>query len=394
VKRLHAQIVDDIISERRGFLPGAHPDRERVAKNLNGALLVDGLDDEQAALILSTLPGDTRGFYLAPLDKGLSGAAVFAGRYVRPNGTKSKPFVLKVGAREKIRREAEAVLQIVAPTIRGVAMPVVRYGPSRGLIVQDLVGLGDRGVIDSLRNVARTDDGAASVVDRLLRDRLSPWYVGGRSARRSRETWGTLFAAYLRKGPCDAEGLLPDGWQGYPAWAEAMGYLTPQEVFGKVNRLAAKTFTTFTCPVHGDLHTQNVLVETDGGGGRDCWLIDFGWTRNAGTPLVDLVMLECSLKFLALPMRAELGGLCRLEARLAREATPELETGYTPYGVEIRRVLEAIYEVRRFALNDLGFAFADYLRGLLLMTYSLMTHSGLNRPFVLASAHLLSEVVE
>ena len=139
--------------------------------------------------------------------------------------------------------------------------------------------------------------------------------------------------------------------------------------------------------IHGDLHTQNVLVDPNS---RECWPIDFAWCREESSPLIDLAMLECSLKFLAIPMRSDLRTLLAIEMRLAEEPEPELGSLSTPYSAEINRIIRAVTILRNYVLSRLQVPFSEFRKLLLMMTYSLSILEGLNRPFVIGSLQLLA----
>ncbi len=346
--------------------------------------MVGGLSEEEADLMLSALPSDAGRLWLEPLDKGLSGSKVFAARYERPHVSKSKPFVMKVGPRAKIDAEATAVELFAAPLISGVESPVYRRGSALGLIVQELRGL--RGnTLTSLRNAARSSPNAGELVRAILAERLAPWYLQGDAAQEDFVV-GELLKPYLARGPSHGPGPFPPPWKELHAWVHELTSCPWENYKPMIEEFRRTVISSPSTIVHGDLHSQNVLVDETY---RECWPIDFAWTRDHSSPLVDLAMLECSLKFLAIPMRSDLRALLPLELGLARQAFPELAMRSIPYGIEIGHVLSAIREVRRFALEDLGLPFDAYIPVLSVMTYSLATHPGLNTPYVLASLQIL-----
>jgi hypothetical protein len=382
---LDSVVWHEIDSSGRTFLPGRRPSRAEYESHLSGSVLVAGLNREQALLILSTLPSGPSMMYLSELDKGLSGSRVFAARYiVDATDKKSRPFVLKIGPREKVIREAGIIESIVAPTLHGVSPPVVRSGVDFGLIGQDFAGLSPSTSLPSLRQAVR--DGLVQpedAINRLLRDRLSAWYIVRRKRRRF--SVGQIAEEYLTKSLAPDRVLIPSTWSQLTTYIEATcGYPIGDPAAALANVVNMEV-SSIESTIHGDLHTQNVLMDDRTG---ECWPIDFAWTKPLGCPLVDLAMLECSLKFLGIPMRSELSSLLKVEQALLHEALPSsLVVEPMPYQDEIARVVRAISEVRGF-LTDIAATFEDYLAVLYALTFAMSSHPSLNRPFVLASLYM------
>lgn len=377
-------IVDDINEHKRSFLPGGNrPTMDMLQSAMNGNVQFGGLDEEATKLLLSCLPEGADRLSVVPLDKGLSGAAVVSGRY-RLGTKRSKPFVFKVGPLEKIEREADAIARWATPFLRAIGAPVIRRGGARGLIAQELHGLSATGSTVSLREFVRDDQRGVAVIGDLLHERLFPWYEQstGRSEHRIREVcrW------WLTKAPRDLSAVVPCSWSQLPAWAEAVSGAPPIREEA-LTALLESSIISSTSVIHGDLHTQNILVDPKS---CDTWPIDFGWCADGYPPVLDAAMLECSLKFLAIPMRADLRTLLEVEAALVQEATPDLSVEGTPFCEEVARCFAAVREVRRFALDGpCPVTFEDYKRVLAALTLSLSNHQGLNQPIVLGSLQML-----
>lgn len=102
---------------------------------------------------------------------------------------------------------------------------------------------------------------------------------------------------------------------------------------------------TWMCRTHGDLHTGNILVDTDL---KEPWLIDFGragighWAR-------DLVALEASIKFQHIPTK-ELGDLFDFESALIQpDNFAEPINYFRPDQPELNKAAAVISELRRIA---------------------------------------------
>jgi len=379
-------IVDDIFVNGRTFLPGARPTRADTVRNMGKPILIGDLDAEESALLLSALPANAERLSLTPLDKGLSGSKVYQARYEPRARRRSKPFVVKVGPLGKIDREADALNEIVAPTIMQIGPPVLRRGRTKAALVQSLAALAEGSKLESLRNRVRKGDDGPQLVDRVLRDRLGPWYLPSEVTSHD-FVLGDLFEPYLGRGPAFGDSF-PPRWDDLFDWVRSDTSCEWDRVEPSVAEAAGTRACLRETVVHGDLHTQNILVD-----GSECWPIDFGWTRDESSPLVDLAMLECSLKFLAVPRRSELRPLLAVEQALARFEPVLPKVGRTPYGTEADRAFRTVQAVRRFGLDDLAIPADVYRRGLLLMTFALATHEGLNTPYVIASLQILGSAV-
>jgi Ternary complex associated domain 9 len=377
-------IVDDIFHHNRDFLPGAPCSRDDVLAHMAGAVNHDNLLEEERLLLLSILPRNATKLWVSAMDKGLSGSKVFAVRYSNDGSRRlSKPFVCKIGRLSKIDHEAEATYRFASPYLHGVPNPIYRRGQSVALIGQELHGLSANVTPLSLRLYVRNHDDGDQVLSRFIHERLEPWYcdVGEAAAL----PISSLTQDYRKRGPRSATAALPDGWNDLTKWTEDVTSTTWDGIDEAVSSVLADSIVSPVCIIHGDLHSQNVLVDPKS---KESWPIDFAWCRES-SPVLDLAMLECSLKFLALPMRSDLRTMMRIEAALASDPWLTGAPGTVPYSDEIGRIIRSVNALRRYALENIGVTFSDYRKVLLALTFSLSPHEGLNRPYVIASLQIL-----
>ncbi len=373
-------IIKDIFDNNRRFLPGSDCTVADVREHFAGQILVDALEHEERLLLLSILPQGPTDIRLEEAEKGLGRSRNFQARY-QASGGLSKRFVVKVGEIRKIEREAIAVQRYAAPMIIGTNNPVWRRGPNKAIIAQEFVGLRKNSQLTSLRNAVRDNTAGREYVANLLRDTLSPWFEEAIENGPSPVVVDTLLSRHIKKGGTPE---LPTDWAILNDWVKRISGMAWQPPDERLADLLRRTVQVPLSISHGDLHSQNVLVDPTG----RCWPIDFAWCMNESSLVVDLVMLECSLKFLAFPMRADLREMIRLETNLCREYVPAGAVKAMPYSTEVENVLGAIVEVRKFG-QEAGISFQDYLTCLCMMTSSLATHLHLNRPLVLASLQIL-----
>jgi hypothetical protein len=378
-------VLEDINVRGRTFLAGEAPKDAEVRSGFDRPVLMDGLTREEVDLMLSVLPSGARRLWLQPLDKGLSGSKVFSARYdMGPGTARSKAYALKVGDLGKIDREYTAIEKHVAPFVNAIGQPIYRRGRRLGLVAQEIVGLAEDSSLESLRNIARKSPVAGRVVHRLLAERLGRWYLPPRPVIAD-FVLGDVFGPYVRKGPSLLDGTFPPRWDRLHEWVASECGRAWEEMNTTVEEVQRRTISCRQTTVHGDLHSQNVLVDRTG----ECWPIDFAWTKPDACPLVDLVMLECSLKFLAIPMRSDLRSLLPIENALAQQYEPSIAVDGVPYSEEISNVVRTVLAVRTFGRDEVGIDFDDYIAGLSLMTLALANHQGLNTPFVIASLQVL-----
>jgi hypothetical protein len=377
-------IIDDIVQHKRTFLGAANCTPDEVRKHFDDSILVDGLDREESELVLSVLGSGLHRIYLKALDKGLSGSKVYSGRYETPDGRASMPLIFKLGPLKKIEDEFDAINNYVVNRIGGISSPYIRKHSTTGLLVQSIAGLTSRSTLTSLKEYVRTSSDPEAVVYRLLGDRLSGWYDGHlRHQSQKPHRLRQVFKWYLNKvGTGDP---FPADWADLKVWVENATGLGWNRVPEILEHLKDSDVLSQSTIIHGDLHSQNILIDERG----ECWPIDFYWCQDS-TPILDFVMLECSLKFLAIHQRSDLRSVIEIENGLAREPFPTMSIPEIPYRGEIANVLRAIQAVRHFAMDKMRIRFDDYRRALCLMTYVHSTHPKLNRPLILASLQILT----
>lgn len=249
--------------------------------------------------------------YLAPLDKGLSGASVWQARWLTPLGTQlTNTQVLKIGDLSKLRREYEAVT-VLASTIDRKTPRTTLYeleSESLALLRSDFVS--DKEVHsfrDHVRHLTSVDE-TIRCVNELFGSRMESWHYSphARGVRFEQPLRVALDWWFDRRDVVGCADRL--GRRGAESLVQSLGVASVDALALSIEALGDAIRTVHLGVVHGDLHTQNVLLDEDG----FTYLIDFGWTAERWRA-IDFLMMEASLKFLVAPRSARMTDLCRLD---------------------------------------------------------------------------------
>ena len=178
------------------------------------------IDGVRRRLIEQAIDGSPRA-YLAPLDKGLSGATVWRARWELPaSGAVSELHVFKIGATHKLQREHDAIRSIASVIDNKVVTPILVSNGDLSLLRQPFSG-GDPGSVDSLKDyLRRCEDAkkAVEIIQKLYRQRLRNWhYAEDRPRAMRRESLGVALDWWVSRTDLDVVvGRLGDrnAWGG------------------------------------------------------------------------------------------------------------------------------------------------------------------------------------
>ncbi|WP_064697334.1 phosphotransferase [Rhizobium aegyptiacum] len=221
---------------------------------------------------------------LVELTGGRSDARVFAVHMTTDGsdaGVWPQPAFAKLDLPKKIRKEAENYLKYAEPFIPFGLRPNIKGtydGAEKSLLVGNFVASSE-----SLWAMARRDGGAEEAINSLLDDTLLSW----RNQAYSRvPEEGSIPVALRQCGVFDPDKLC----KSYVKHAESIGL---KSSFSKIwERLEALRQPYRTCPIHGDLHGDNVRVRK----GQSI-LIDLATVQPKGPAVSDLASLEVWLAF-------------------------------------------------------------------------------------------------
>lgn len=227
------------------------------------------------------------------------------------------PFVVKTDRPEVVEREARGVKSLrVYFTGAQSAHIFPETGPPEA-IIYPLVSLDGSGTVTELKELvylpahARRRDRPDSV------ELLQSTYESCRSSHVGSVTtfnFGDQYDAYLRETP---ERLLTDPLphvfpEGRNARIYGQTFRDPRRILEAIKQHET---TTYVCPVHGDLHPNNVLF------GRNFVpvLIDYAFGHLRGHFIKDFVLMECSLRFLQTPKLLQPDLMAQLDDALLEE---------------------------------------------------------------------------
>jgi hypothetical protein len=348
-------------------------------------------------LIRRLVPG-VKTVYLAALDKGLSGSFVWRAQW-SVGGARSKEHIIKVGPLRKIRREYKGFSEIAAAIDPHCGHMTRKESPrhARGALRHEFARAPGGDETRSLRQTIqalRAPEDAAALIRSLYEERLGGWHFPpGATFRRRFVELGDALDWWTKKIDLP-ETLQSIGYDGMRSSVRERCDVDVATLPDDVERILSERIPAAFGPVHGDLHSQNVLVV-----GSQPQLIDFGWTHRSKWRAVDFLMLECSLKFLAAPSDALLDDLLALERSLESVlGGGEFEwadLGGRVHGDELAVVGAAVEEIRRCALESGAVTDApQYRLGLAAMTAGLASiPQGINRVFLFHSLALHTRVI-
>jgi hypothetical protein len=208
------------------------------------------------------------------------------------------PFVVKTDRPEIIQREALGVTKLAVYFAGAQSARIYPSAAEPRAIIYPLVAVDGQETVQELREIVYQPAGSRerlpTPTDLLLRT-----YQSCRNAHVTRPgsfSFGEEYREYLRD---TGERLLTDP---LPALFSDRGSINiyghtlndPRRI---LERVKAWEITSRVCPVHGDLHPNNVLFGPE----FSPVLIDYAFGHLNGHFVKDFVLMECSLRFLLPP---------------------------------------------------------------------------------------------
>jgi SAM-dependent methyltransferase len=345
-----------------------------------------GLDEHSMELLLRVCE-PTKWIELFPLDKGLSGSKVLMGRWLISD-IPSKFHVFKIGSPKKLHREFEAISKIAAPLVRN--FPNVTYEVSSdgemAILSQEFMGDSD-GTVTSLKQYIERADSpfeVATILERLYVERILDWIPKDPSKKTSKLVCSEL-GDWIKKGNLTlAIEEIGDSALRRSLNVELGFALDALEKL--VDMVFKSTVAVETGPVHGDLHSQNIVINEKG----EISLIDFGWTATRWRA-IDYLWLECSLKFVVSSPYIPLSELLAMEVAIDHEWANDEKMDLSQFdnalnGANIKKIALGVSTIRINAKKHLqSISLSDYKKGLVAMMYALTTFPQLNRVHLIHS---------
>jgi hypothetical protein len=347
-----------------------------------------------AAKVLASRPDDT--VTVKPFRRfGFSGAKLFVLRT-----SDSRPFVLKIDRKTKVKREYEAntrafrKLQVERPDHVQVDEADCA-GLLAALIPKDHRDLAE-GAMTLREWMFRP--GNDSTVNRLLRQAYRPLDVRYRIEDERIRTWSEEYQRYWSRGQGarHARERILDLMDGKPLSQVSYGGRKFRSPLRSFALLKNKPNNFRIGPVHGDLHPDNVLVDRF----KQTHLIDFSWFDETGHWAKDYVLMELSIRFRLFPLIASSADIFALDTLLTT----------TPQGVQrictskrwherarpvFARLGAAIEGLRQSAAERTSLTpdqwFGEYTKAMFFVLFGLMAYDDYCNHRVLGALSMLGE---
>jgi hypothetical protein len=353
-----------------------------------------GLDDLHKELIAKA-GAHAPWVELAPLDKGLSGSLALMARW-SVSGASSKFHVFKIGNPRKLKREHDAINDVAAPLVRNFrhAALYLSNDGTRALLSQEFVGESD-GSTRNLRQYIQKADDVSTVVDvlrRLYEERLIDWKP--KSETRRITTVGEELRAWTDKGDL-AVAFANIGAVGLNKSLKTRYDLEYDGLAALVKKILRNSIEIIKGPVHGDLHSQNVLVGKD----LNISLIDFGWTAIRWRA-IDYLWLECSLKFVVASPYTDIEDVLMVEEIVDDTwlSGTSIDTSLLEDRLlsgDLKKIAAGVGLIREKVCSELSdLTLTDYRKGLIAMSYALTTFPTLNLVYLTHSLARNAKLVE
>jgi SAM-dependent methyltransferase len=360
------------------------------------------LTDEEKKLIAKVCSNPFK-IKIAPLDKGLSGAKTVLGQIhdliyygVGKNRTFStqisKLYVFKIGKKDKIVYEYNQIKTIAERIIQGFPPTEIAYSSDKKLAVIKQEFLGDKeGKSLSLKKFiedAESHKTVFEIVNRLYNTELINWNVEPSAKKKKNKlTYYDLLKDWLSKGVANKSlnELLSDigdiELEKLLVRTYGLNYQSIQTLLDEIQK---DTVEVVIGPVHGDLHAENILIN------NKINLIDFGWT-DYRWKAVDFIWLECSLKYVVCTPSVGINSYLKAEDLIdtfwgREESLDYSELEVMVQGHAISKIIAGINAIRTNIkalgiLSDIN----EYRKGLILMTYSLLSLPKINKIYLIHS---------
>jgi hypothetical protein len=251
------------------------------------------------------------------------------------------PFVVKTDRADVIRQEAVGVRALRVFFTGANQAQVFPDFDAPEAVIYPLVSVDGAETVRELREIVYQPSRPGVEGQPNSVDGLRATYESCRRAhavKDKRINFGAEYEWYLRESP---ERLLDDPLPSIFSSGndiEVYGHRLrdPRRILNSVRAIEADTKV---CPVHGDLHPNNVLF----GPKFVPVLIDFAFGHRDGHFIKDFVLMECSLRFLLAPRLIRPDLMAKLDERLIEEH------GYEDVGTisASGRTADVLYEMAK-----------------------------------------------
>jgi CheY-like chemotaxis protein len=294
---------------------------------------------------------------LKPLVPGQGGSYVLLATPFYEGGA-GQPVVVKFGELEKIETEQKNFRKYVQPYVgggRSTSIIDVRRTAHLGGIVYSLLGTASSHLDTFSTFYARADiQQIHRALDNLVHETCAPWYANpGHLQLLDLSSEYRHQLGYTRE---NLESALANGLKSVQGKQQLYFEGLGGRAFSNPLPVTARHFnkSTYKCITHGDLNSDNVLVDAIGG----TWLIDFEFT-GFGHILRDLAELDTIVRFsLLLPGEATLSERLEVEDVLCSiqrfSDVSKLISAFKTHNSAVAKAYESVVYIRTLAQRLVG----------------------------------------
>ena len=392
---------------------------EYVASQLKAAFFKPAfedinLDERDRVLISRLIPANIKAIRYERIKSGFSGSRNYLVDPLDENGKPQKKSVIKIGEKAKLRQEYECYHAIIEPKIQhplrvsqiffeDESLAALRYEFASGI-----VGRGSR-TFKRVYEMSETEYDKHFPDYHRTKMEFLKWKVGllfhemlagfNHISGPSTQKLGKEFADYVKDDQISKnfQAIMPQRLDDEAITLYGSNFANPRSFW--IHKFKDCFQNCFLKPVHGDLHSENVMIDDDG----LIFLIDYGKTRNDGNLFTDYAMFEVSIKLDLISRNTPYPIILEFERSLY--AIPDLgaDLKYSGEYSSLRDACELISEVRKQAhklTKDLKLPstmanpFYQYLFALFPLTYAQLAFPDMNQQYALLSSGLIAGILK
>jgi hypothetical protein len=306
-----------------------------LCSDVHVSLTNAGLERSEEALIKSFFPAKPSLIQYKILKGGFSGSKVVevcqAVSVHRP-----RKFVIKIGTRkaQKIAREEDAVKQWVSNLVSTYQTEKKENATHEALRYQ-FASIDGKRESTSFSQYFKENPSknVRSIVEKLFGDELFSAWEEWQIRKEEPRSIGDLYRDYVDPG--ELQTLVRRIAFDKADWGQ----------FERVLKAKVPCYVTKVC--HGDLHSENIIIDDE-----KVFLIDFGMTSSSAHCFIDYATLEASIRFKLTPPYFPTSELARVDGHFLEEFdVTDASLAEKIENSDLRKSYEVISKIRQVAIQ-------------------------------------------